>query len=91
MARPGRTGIRGRRGPQGVRGQSGVQGRRGTIGKPGLRGLKGLSGPLQTGDVLNVIVKHFEEVYHQLNVQMQWIAKLQHQTDVRKGAVHGHD
>ena len=31
-----------------------------------------------------MIVRHFDDVYHQLNVHMQWFAKLKHQLDAMR-------
>ena len=87
LGRQGHGGAVGPQGPQGARGPAGVRGRRGTIGKRGPRGLQALSGPLHKQEVLQVIVRHFDDVYHQLNVHMQWFARLKQQLDAMRTPV----
>jgi hypothetical protein len=82
MGPQGKKGARGPRGSQGARGLTGPIGRRGKIGKPGQRGPTGLTGPLHRDNVLDMVMKHFDDVYQQLNIQMKRIAQIQHQVDV---------
>ena len=79
VGRQGKTGAAGPRGPRGARGVTGATGRHGDTGVRGPKGLKGPRSPLHNRKVLETVVTHFEDVYHQLNVQMQLIAKIQHQ------------
>ena len=78
---PLRLGPRGRRGSPGPRGMTGPVGRRGKIGKPGKKGPKGLTGPLHKDNVLDMVMKHFDDVYQQLNIQMKRMAQIQVQVD----------
>jgi hypothetical protein len=78
----GPRGKRGAKGAQGARGLTGPIGRRGKIGKPGRRGPKGVTGPLHKDNVLDMVMKHFDDVYHQLNIQMKRMAEIQQQVDV---------
>jgi hypothetical protein len=78
----GARGKRGAKGAQGARGLTGPIGRRGKIGKPGRRGPKGVTGPLHKDNVLDMVMKHFDDVYHQLNIQMKRMAQIQQQVDV---------
>ena len=86
MVRQGKTGATGPRGPKGARGATGAVGRRGGIGKPGPKGLKGLKGPLHKNEVLDTVVRNFEDVYQQLSAHLRQIAKMQRQLDVMSAA-----
>ena len=77
----GLKGKRGAKGAQGPRGMTGPIGRRGKLGKPGTRGPRGVTGPLHKDNVLNLVMKHFDDVYHQLNIQMKRMAQIQLQVD----------
>ena len=78
----GARGPRGARGPVGARGPSGQLGRRGPIGKPGRRGPGGVQGPQQQNEALEVMEKHFDDVYRQLEVQMKRMAQIQAELDI---------
>jgi hypothetical protein len=69
-------------GPKGVRGTAGPLGPRGKIGKPGRKRPKRLTGPLHKDNVLDMVMKHFDDVYQQLNIQMKRIAQIQQQLDL---------
>ena len=78
----GPRGKQGKRGVPGPRGMTGAIGRRGKIGKPGHEGPKGLTGPLHKDNVLDMVMKHFDDVYQQLNIQMKRMAQMQQQVDI---------
>jgi hypothetical protein len=78
----GPRGKKGKRGVPGARGTTGPIGRRGEIGKPGHKGPKGLTGPLHKDSVLDMVMKHFDDVYQQLNIQMRRMAQMQQQVDL---------
>jgi hypothetical protein len=69
-------------GPKGVRGTAGPLGPRGKIGKPGRKRPKRLTGPLHKDNVLDMVMKHFDDVYQQLNIQMKRMAQIQQQLDL---------
>lgn len=77
----GPRGKAGDRGPEGARGPTGPVGRRGKLGAPGHAGPKGLTGPQQKDAVLDVVMRHFDDVYLQLDIQMKRIAQIQQQVD----------
>jgi hypothetical protein len=81
-SKPGPKGLTGARGPRGARGRTGPIGRRGKIGKPGRTGPSGVQGPQQRNDALEVMEKHFDDVYRQLEVQMKRMAQIQAELDV---------
>jgi hypothetical protein len=78
----GRPGKRGAKGAPGARGMTGPIGRRGKLGKPGARGPRGVTGPLHRDNVLDMVMKHFDDVYQQLNIQMKRMAQIQQQVDL---------
>jgi hypothetical protein len=79
MRRQGKTGATGARGPRGKRGATGTIGHRGLIGKTGQQGLSSRAGSLQTDEILNAVVTHFDDVYRRLNDQMREMSKIQQQ------------
>jgi collagen triple helix repeat protein len=83
----GPQGAQGRRGPVGARGPTGTLGRRGPIGKPGRTGPPGVQGPKQRNEVLEIMEKHFDDVYQQLEVQLKRMAQMQAQLDVLEATV----
>jgi collagen triple helix repeat protein len=83
----GPQGARGRRGPAGARGPTGTLGRRRPIGKPGRTGPPGVQGTQQRNEVLEIMEKHFDDVYQQLEVQLKRMAQIQAQLDVLEATV----
>ena len=78
----GARGPRGARGPVGARGPTGQLGRRGPVGKPGRRGPVGVQGPQQQNEALEIMEKHLDDVYRQLEVQMKRMAQIQAELDI---------
>lgn len=77
-----KTGAMGPRGPRGLRGPRGARGATGPRGKRGQQGPKRLRGPLRNDPSLDTLVRHFDEVYRQLNEHMKRFARMQQQLDV---------
>lgn len=84
----GRRGKRGVRGPAGPAGKAGKGGHAGATGHMGARGQKGATGsttrpPIVKGRrrLLASVERHIENIYGELTVQMQRLAKLQAQID----------
>jgi|SRR5579864_4459405 len=75
-------GARGPTDPPGPRGPTGPIGRRGEIGKPGSSGPRGVTGPPHDDHVLEIMMTHFDDVYHQLDIQMKQIAQIQQHVDM---------
>lgn len=85
---PGPPGPRGSVGSAGDQGPAGKAGRAGEKGHSGARGPKGATGsttrpPIVKGRrrVLASVERHIENIYGELTVQMQRLAKLQAQVD----------
>jgi bifunctional non-homologous end joining protein LigD len=49
---------------------------------PATRGREGLTGPLHKDSVLDMVMKHFDDVYQLLNIQMRRMAQMQQQVDL---------
>jgi hypothetical protein len=77
-----------RRGTQGVRGRTGKTGKTGPTGAVGPRGVAGPRGPagpagptLNKSDVLAMVEDQFDEIRHELRLQLERMAQIQMQLD----------
>lgn len=84
----GRRGKRGAAGPRGPAGKVGKGGRAGATGRIGARGPTGAKGSASRTPggkgrtrLLVSVERHIENIYGELTVQMQRLAKLQAQVD----------
>ena len=77
MKRHGKTGATGPRGPQGADVATGMTGGRVNFGKAGKHKPKRLGPPRQEDEELDMIARHFDDVFQQLNEYRRLTAKIQ--------------
>lgn len=70
-----------KRGPQGPPGPPGPRGPRGKPGQRGEQGVRGQGASANRGTLLTEVNGHIEDIYRELNVQLQRMSQIQRQVD----------
>jgi hypothetical protein len=81
MKRQIKTGATGPRGPRSARAATVLTERRRKVGKPRKNKPKGLRPSRQQIELLEMIVRHFDDVYQQLNEHLKLIATIRQQVN----------
>jgi hypothetical protein len=81
----GSTGSAGHQGPIGKSGPTGATGQSGARGLTGAKGATRAAGGKARRQLLISVERHIENIYGELSVQMQRMAKLQQQVDELRG------